>query len=253
MKSFKIFCLLLFLTSVSLWGNDLQLLRRADSLASYLDTDFSAQYTIIQNKPGQNSTRTVAGIFRRDAIETYVIVIMEPIISRGQGYLKQGKTLWFFDPDSRRFNSTSSQDRFQNTNARNSDFTASTLAQDYRIVAGANELLGRLQCRVLTLQANTNDMTFPRMKIWISDDGLVRKTEDFSLSGQLLRTSLITDYWRLGNRFVPKQITLVDALRGATISGRFVNETTQVNIERPSFNRLADSIFSKTFLETVNR
>ena len=253
MKSIKLFCILLLFTSVSLWGNDLQLLRRADSLASYLDTDFSAQYTIIQNRPGQNSTRTVAGVFRRDAIETYVIVIMEPIISRGQGYLKQGKTLWFFDPDSRRFNSTSSQDRFQNTNARNSDFTASTLAQDYRIVSGANETLGRLQCRVLTLQANTNDMTFPRMKIWISDDGLVRKTEDYSLSGQLLRTSLVTDYWRLGNRYVPKQITLVDALRGASINGRFVNETTQVNIERPSFNRLADSTFSKTFLETMNR
>ena len=253
MKLIKLVCVCFLVSASSLWAiTDLELLRRADSLASYLDTDFSAEYTIIQDKPGQSQTKTVAGVFRRDAKETYVIVIMEPAISRGQGYLKQGKTLWFFDPTSRRFNSTSSQDRFQNTNARNSDFTRSTLAQDYRIVSGEDATLGRLNCRVLTLEGVTNDLTFPKMKIWISDDGLVRKTEDYSLSGQLLRTSAIADYWRIGNRFVPKQILFIEALRGATINGNFINEKTQITINKPSFNKLADSVFSKTFLETVN-
>jgi outer membrane lipoprotein-sorting protein len=218
-----------------------------------MDSDFSAEYTIIQEKPGQSRTKTVAGVFRRDSKETYVIVIMEPAISKGQGYLKQGKTLWFYDPDSRRFNSSSSQDRFQNTNARNSDFTRSTLAGDYRIRKGENAMLGRFNCRILYLDAITKDLTYPKMKIWISEDGLVRKTEDYSLSGQLLRTSAIADYWRIGNRYVPKQILFVDALRGATINGTFVNEKTQITIARPSFSKLSDSIFSKTFLETVNR
>jgi outer membrane lipoprotein-sorting protein len=237
-----------------LWGiTDQDLLRQADNLASYMDTDFSAEYTFIQEKPGQGRTKTVAGVFRRDARETYVIVIMEPTISKGQGYLKQGKTLWFYDPDSKRFNSSSSQDRFQNTNARNSDFTRSTLSQDYRVISGADAILGRLKCRVLNLNAVTNDMTYPKMQIWISEDGLVRKTEDYSLSGQLLRTSAIADYWRIGSRYVPKQILFVDALRGATINGTFVNERTQITIAKPSFKDLANSVFSKTFLETVNR
>ena len=244
----------MFFSAASLWAiTDQELLRKADSLASYMDTDFSAEYTIVQEKPGQSRTKTVAGVFRRDAKETYVIVIMEPGISKGQGYLKQGKTLWFYDPGSKRFNSTSSQDRFQNTNARNSDFTRSTLAQDYRISAGADAMLGRLNCRVLNLEAITNDMTYPKMKIWISEDGLVRKTEDYSLSSQLLRTSAIADYWRIGDRYVPKQILFVDALRGAHINGSFVNEKTQITIAKPSFNKVADSVFSKTFLESVSR
>jgi outer membrane lipoprotein-sorting protein len=238
----------------SLWSiSDFELLRKADSLASYLDTDFSAEYTIVQEKPGQSRTKTVAGVFRRDEEETYVIVIMEPAISKGQGYLKQGKTLWFYDPGSKRFNSTSSQERFQNTNARNSDFTRSTLSDDYRISSGSDAALGRLKCRVLNLEGITNDLTYPKMKIWISEDGLVRKTEDYSLSGQLLRTSAFTDYWRIGNRFIPKQILFIDALRGARINGRFENEKTQITIARPSFTKLADAVFSKNFLETVNR
>ncbi|MDR0640963.1 MAG: outer membrane lipoprotein-sorting protein [Treponema sp.] len=232
---------------------DLEILRRADTLASYMDTDFSAEYTIVQDKPGQSRSTTVAGVFRRDSIETYVIVIMQPAVSRGQGYLKQGKTLWFYDPESRRFNTTSSQERFQNTNARNSDFTRSTLAQDYRILQGESAVLGRFNCRLLTLEAITTGVTYPRMKIWISEDGLVRKTEDYSLSGQLLRTSAFPDYHRIGSRFVPKRVLFEETLKGAVIDGKFVNERTQITINKPSFAKVPDSTYSKTFLESVNR
>jgi outer membrane lipoprotein-sorting protein len=254
MRVFLFFCLALFAGILPLRAlTDPELLKKADSLASYLDTDFSAEYTIVQDKPGQGRSTTVAGVFRRDSIETYVIVILQPSISRGEGYLKQGKTLWIYDPESRRFNTSSSSDRFQNTSARNSDFTRSTLAEDYKITGGEDTVLGRFKCRLLSLEAVTTDVTYPRMKIWVSEDGLVRKTEDYSLSGQLLRSSAIPDYYQIGSRFVPRRILFVEALRGATINGKFVNEQTQININKPSFDKVADSTYSKTFLESVNK
>jgi len=253
-KTIGIFALLFFLLQTAYAISDQELLARVDSLVSYYDTDFSAEYTIVQDKPGQGLSTTVAGVFRRDSIETYVIVIMQPLISKGQGYLKQDNTLWFYDPESRRFNTTANTDRFQNTNARNSDFTRSTLAQDYKVIAGEDAVLGRFKCRLLTLEAVTTEVTYPKMKVWISEDGLLRKSEDYSLSGQLLRTSAIPDYYPpVAGRFVPRQILFVDALRGAVINGAFVNEKTQISISRPSFSKVADSVFSKTFLETVNR
>jgi outer membrane lipoprotein-sorting protein len=245
---------LFFLTGTVVWAiSDQELLAKVDSLVSYFDTDFSAEYTIVQDRPGQALSTTQAGVFRRDSSETYVIIIMQPLISKGQGYLKQGSTLWFYDPQSRRFNTTSSTDRFQNTNARNSDFTRSTLAQDYKVTAGEDVTLGRFKCRLLTLEAVTKDVTYPKMRAWISEDGLLRKTEDYSLSGQLLRTSAIPDYYQISGRYVPKQILFVDALQGARINGKFVNEKTQITISRPSFGKVADSVFSKTFLESVNQ
>jgi outer membrane lipoprotein-sorting protein len=245
--------LFLFCIIHGLWAiSDQEILAKVDSFVSYQDADFSAEYTIVQDKPGQQRTTTVAGVFRRDAKEQYVIVIMQPSISKGQGYLKEGKTLWFYDPQSRKFNTTSSVDRFQNTNARNSDFTRSTLALDYKVVAGENVELGRFKCRLLTLEALTSDITYPKMKVWISEDNLLRKTEDYSLSGQLLRTSAIPDYYNINGRFVPKQILFVDTLKGALINGTFVNEKTQITITKPSFGKIADSVFSKTFLESVN-
>jgi hypothetical protein len=106
---------------------------------------------------------------------------------------------------------------------------------------------------LLSLKAVTNEVTYPVMKVWISEDGLLRKSEDYSLSGQLLRTSAIPDYYQIGGRFIPKQILFVDALRGAVINGKFVNERTQITIDKPSLKKVADSTFSKTFLETVNQ
>jgi outer membrane lipoprotein-sorting protein len=248
------FVCLTFIVPGKLWPvSDLELLKNADALASYYDTDFSAEFTIIQEKPGQARSTTVAGVFRRDSRETYVIVVLQPAVSRGQGYLKQGKTLWFYDPESRRFNSTGSSERFQNTNARNSDFTRSTLAEDYRIISGEDVSLGRFNCRLLTLEAVSTEVTYPRMKVWISEDGLVRKTEDYSLSGQLLRTSAFPDYYRIGSRYVPRRVLFVEELRGAVINGKFVNEKTQITINKPSFEKVADSVYSKTFLESVNK
>jgi len=252
-KHFLLLIVFCFVSAGLLADANQDLLAKVDSLASYLNADFSAEYTIVQDKPGQARSTTVAGIFRRDSKEQYVIIIMEPLISKGQGYLKEGKTLWFYDPQSRKFNTTSSADRFQNTNARNSDFTRSTLAQDYKVTAAEDAVLGRFKCRVLSLEAVTTEVTYPKMKVWISEDNLLRKSEDYSLSGQLLRTSAIPDYYNIGGRFVPKQILFVDALRGTAINGNFVNEKTQITINKPSFAKVADSVFSKTFLETVNR
>jgi len=237
----------------TLYASDQDLLVKVDSLVSYMDTDFQAEYVIVQDKPGNQRSTTVAGIFRRDSKEQYVIVIMEPAISRGQGYLREKNTLWFYDPESRKFNSTSATSRFQNTNARNSDFTRSTLAQDYKVISGEDVQLGRFKCRLLTLEAVTNEVTYPKMKVWISEDNLLRKSEDFSLSGQLLRTTVIPDYYYIGRRYVPKQILFIDELLGSNVNGVFVNERTQIIINKPSFNKIADSVFSQVFLENINR
>jgi hypothetical protein len=52
---------------------------------------------------------------------------------------------------------------------------------------------------------------------------------------------------------VPKQLLVEEALKGALIDGRFVRERTLITINKPSFARVADSTYSKTFLESVNR
>ncbi len=228
-----------------------QMLRKADALVTFNDSDFSAVYTFVQDSPGQGTSTKQAMVFRRDHQNTYLIILVKPEDDKGKGYLKSGNNLWFYDPVARRFTFTSAKDRFQNMNARNSDFTRSNLAGDYKVTASVRQKLGKFDCWVLDLQSRTDDIGFPRMKIWISDDGLVRKTEDYSYSGQHLRTTAFPVYQQVGDRYVPQTVVILDELRGAKVNGVFVKERTTYTIERPSLQALPDSTFTKAWLENL--
>lgn len=234
-------------------GTDfVQMLKKADALVTFPDSDFSALYTFEQETPGQGKSTKQAMVFRRDKDNTYLIVVTKPEEDKGKGYLKSGDNLWFYDPVSRRFTFTSAKDRFQNMNARNSDFTRSNLAGDYTVAGSARQKLGRFDCWMMDLQAVSDSITFPKMKIWISDDGLVRKTEDYSYSGQHVRTVAFPQYQQAGDRYIPHVVVIVDELRGATINGTFVKERTTYTISRPSLQRLPDATFTKTWLEKLS-
>ena len=234
-------------------GDPKELLRSVDQLVSFQDSDFSAEYLIVQNKAGEGVDSTQAVIFRRDGANKYLILILAPVVDRGKGYLKIDDSLWLYDPVSRKFTFTSSKERFRNSNARNSDFTRSSFARDYDIGRVGREKLGKFDCTVLDLKANNAEVTFPITKLWISNDSLVRKSEDYSLSGQLLRTILIPTYQGIGGRFVPVTIIIADQLKGRKIDGKFVGDRTQITITKPSLEKLPDNLFTKTYLEKVGK
>ncbi|GAB1455643.1 hypothetical protein MASR2M48_09500 [Spirochaetota bacterium] len=114
--------------------NSAVILADIDSKISYA-SDFSAQYTITQDKPAQGITITKAIMFRRDRDDKYLILIDEPAQDKGKGYLKIAGNMWLYDPVARRFTITSTRDKFQDTNASVSDFTQSSLSKEYRIVS----------------------------------------------------------------------------------------------------------------------
>jgi outer membrane lipoprotein-sorting protein len=248
----NVLLVLLVLCAPRGFAQNSSVLERIDEQVSFEDSDFSAQYAITQRRPGQGSSTTTAAVFRRDARDTFTIIILEPSEDRGKGYLKIGNSLWLYDPVSRRFTVTSARDRFENSNARNSDFTSSTLATDYTITGSYAEQLGSYATTVYELEARHDDVTFPLMKIWVDENELVRKYEDYSLSGQHLRTTAIPTYQRLGDRFVPVNVVIVDELRGATVDGQFQPERTVITVTRPSLRDIPDMVFTQAYLERVS-
>lgn len=228
------------------------LLKKVDSLDTFDNSDFSALYTIVQYKPGQGTSTTKAVIFRRDAKNEYLIMILSPPSDKGKGYLKIGNNLWLYDPVSRTFTFTSAKARFRNSNARNSDFTHSSFATNYNVTGQSTQQLGPYHCRVLDLKANNDGVTFPITKLWISSGALVRKAKDYSLSGQLLRTMLIPTYQKVGTRMIPRKIIMVDGLKGRKVNGKFEGNRTEITITRPSLARLPANLFTKDYVEKIS-
>lgn len=226
-----------------------RILERVDALVTYPEDDFSAEYTVTEVRPGESTSRTKFVLFRRDRADSYTILIQEPAQDRGKGYLRIDENLWLYDPAARRFTVVSASDRFENTGARNSDFNQSTLAEDYRIVDHTTEQLGAYRTDVYEMEATHDDVTFPFMRIWIDENDLVRKFEDYSLSRRHMRTTAVPNYRRLGGRYVPVRMVIQDELRGREVDGEFRNQRTMIEVEKPSLQDVPNMVFTRTFLE----
>ncbi len=223
-----------------------EILRSIDRSSSFDDTDFSATFTLASEKPDEETSVFKAQMFRRDGEDKFVMIFLEPDVQRGQGYLQVDDNLWFYDPESRKFSHSSRRENLQDSEARNDDIIASSLAEDYDVEAATEGRLGRYDVHILELAARHNEVSFPHLKMWIrQDNDLVLKVQNFSLSGRLVRSDYFPRYVRVGGRFLASQMLFVDELKEG--------ERTQVTMANPSLARVPDSVFSKSYLERVNR
>ena len=223
----------------------------------FAETDYGAAYSVTQEKPGEGRTVTEAVMYRRDSAGKYVILVTNPPKERGKGYLQEDNVIWAYDPADGRFTFTSARDKFQNTNATNADFGPQYYYRDYSITSFEDARLGSLDCVLFVLKAKSEKVDYPEMRIWVTKaDGLVRKKEDYSLSGGKLRTIAVPSYQFLKTDartyFVPVKMLIVDELRGKTIGGKFQNERTEIAISNVSFNKQSSATYTKAYLEMMS-
>ncbi len=208
--------------------------------------DVTATATLEQRDPQDGDETSTVRMFRRDADDTFLMLFERPATQLGQGYLNIADGLWFYDPESRQFTYTSLEESFGSTDARNSDFETSNLAEDYDVVASESGTLGNFDVWILDLEATNNEVAYPYRKIWVSKDpNLVLKSEDYSLSKRLLRTAYYPSYAKTGERYLADKQLYVDALTGG--------KQTQVTLTDISTAEIPDNVFTKAYVERVNR
>lgn len=250
-------CALMLTTVLAAQNAAADLLKKAEDNTAFFGTDFSAVYAVVQKKPGEGLSATDARMYRRDSENKWTILITGPAKDRGKGYLQYDSNIWFFDPADRRFTFSSARDRFQNTNASNSDFMPQHYARDYSIVSAEDVKLGRRICTLFTLKARVDGVDYPQLKLWVSKpDGLVRQKEDYSLSGKKMRTTLIPSYQLIrssdGEHHIPVNMIIMDNLRGQKLNGKIEYERTMISISNVVFEKVDDSVYTKPYLEMMS-
>jgi outer membrane lipoprotein-sorting protein len=222
------------------------ILARVDAMNSFEDTDFSCTYTVVSEKPGEEAGVFKLRLFRRDREDKFLILFLEPETQKGQGYLQIEDNLWFYDPESRKFSHSSFKENLQDSEAKNSDFRRSSLVEDYAVSSYEQGTLGKYDVWILDLKATNDEVSYPRMRVWLTRDrNLVLKVESYSLSDRLMRSAYYPNYVEVQGRYVPSRVLMVDELKEG--------EKTQVTIKDASVAALPDSVFTKSYLERVNR
>ena len=216
-----------------------------DTSRNFSGTDFSAVMTMISEDTETGIEKKKVQQFRRDDQEMFLMLFIEPAAEKGQGYLNIGNNLWFYDPQSRKFNHTSMKESFGGTDAKNSDFGASSLGDDYKVNTVVDGKLGKYDVYIMDLKGTNSEVTYPEVKIWVTrSSNLILKSEDYSATGRLMRTSLFPSYAKVADKYLATKMIFVDEL----IEGK----KTQITITDISTKVLPDSIFTKAYVERVN-
>ncbi len=264
MKRVLVILSIFLLTSTSLFAElDFDvLLERIDNMQTFDGMDISLEWNIVATKPDEEKSVTKIKIFRRDSEDKFLYLILEPTVDKGQGFLMSGDNAWTYDPSSGKFAMFSLKENIGDSDANNNDVRASSMAEDYSISETSEGKLGKIDCHIVTLVANNNEVATPKLKLWIN-----KKTElpmmqrDYSLSDRLVRTMVITKWTKLGDKFVAAKTVMKDELKKG--------EKTQITIathneDDPNGNfkkgdyiisnaKLDDSTFTQSYLQRINK
>ncbi len=219
------------------------MLREIDSLGDFGGQDFTATYTIVSEKPGQKPETVQVRVYRRDERDQFVFLFLKPERQKGQGYLKVDDNVWFYDPESGEFAKSTIKESVQDSEARNSDLSRMSYADDYDIEKSSEGKLGAYDVWILELVSKDSEVSWQRVRLYVrKDKPLVLKEEDFSVSGRLMRTvSFPPSYISAGGKQIPSRILIVDEIN--------TGEKSQLTLSDVAVGKLADDTFTEAFLK----
>ncbi|TFG58383.1 MAG: outer membrane lipoprotein-sorting protein [Spirochaetales bacterium] len=248
MKKFltAVFCLSALSVYLPAAEPDFQaMLKEIDDLGNFEGKDFSCIYTIVAEKPGEDVDVTQARMFRRDTTDQFVLLIMKPDAKRGQGYLQADENVWFYDPESRKFEKSTIRENIQESDAQNSDIKTNTLSVDYTVVQSREGKLGDFSVYILDLAAKHQDVSYDKIKVWIrKDKTIILKEEDYSVNNRLMRTLLFPNYITVDGKYTPSKVLIIDELN--------TGEKTQLTMKDASVSPIPDYVFTKSYIEKVS-
>ena len=170
-----------------------QLLEDADRARGGLGAGITWNVTVETTEEGSTTSRSLIVKARgNDAL----VETLAPARHKGEIMLFNDRTIWFVKPGLRRPVSISARQRFVGE-AANGDIATTNYARDYEGVIRGEDTVDGEATYVLELKARARNVTYDRIRYWISKKRhLGLKAEFLTVGGDLFKTATF-DY---GNR-----------------------------------------------------
>lgn len=210
------------------------------------DVDYSCTITLISEKPGTPKEQSQFKIFERIAEEQFSMIQILPEADKGNGYLREGDNLWYYDPIGRKFSHTSLKENIGDSETKVSDMTSDYSWRDnYEVTDVKDGKLGAYDVWIISINAISSEPAYAKSVLYVRKDvAIILKQEDLSTSDRLMRTILMPKYTKVKDVYVATQMIIRDELNPG--------EQTQQIISDISLADLPDRIFTKAYLEQIN-
>jgi outer membrane lipoprotein-sorting protein len=161
---------------------------------------------------------------------------------RGTKYLKIDKELWIYFPSEQdvvKISGHMLKEGMMGSDVSYEDALESdALHKKYAATLDGEEQFEGHGCYVLTLNATVKDAPYYKRKMWVDKELFIQRQEEmYAKSGTLLKVSHVLDVKKIGSRYFPTKVEMINKLRKDT---KTVFEMNDVSFDV----KLDPSIFS---------
>jgi len=193
----------------------------AETIIQKIDDNMSSKNRIFESDMviyGKRRDRTVTSKSYSEGDDKSMTEYLAPAREEGTKMLKIEDQLWIYSPSSDRTILISGHMLKQSV--MGSDLSYEDMMEDrllteiYDAKVISSELYEERMCWVLELNAIVDDASYDKRKMWVDQERFVPLKEDlFAKSGQLLKTTTLSDVQKIGNRWFPMRINYKDMLK----------------------------------------
>ena len=241
-KTFMItfFSLFVFINpKLSLAADDdaVTLLKRSDEARGGLEEGLEWKVTIKATENGETSERE----FMVKAKDTdSVAEATSPQRNKGEVFLFNDRTMWFFKPNLKKPVSISARQRLSGQ-AANGDIATTNYARDYTPTIEKSEEINKETFKVLMLKSKEKNTTYDQIRYWVSTKtGRALKAEFLTLQGKVFK-SAIFDY---GNQITYKGKPLPFVSRMLIVDALNKSNKSLLLYDKPQVGHFSPSIFN---------
>lgn len=222
----------------------------AEEILEKVDLNMSAENRVMTSKMtihGRRNSRTVESKGYSVGIDKSFTEYLSPDREKGTKMLKLDNKLWIYSPDTDRTIQLSGHMLRQSV--MGSDLSYEDMMEDrtlldiYDVTLLGEETLGDRKTYILDLDAKVDDVSYVKQKMWVDQERFVPlKEEYYAKSGQLLKSTELSDVVKIQGRWFPRKILFKDMLKNG--------KGTEFEIVEIKFNEnIPDYIFSKAVLK----
>ncbi len=187
MKNAALVLLLFFASATAARADEAyDLLKASDRARGGFEDGLTWEVRLRSWEGGRESDRTFSVKARGvDAI----VEALQPAKFKGETYLFNDRTMWFFKPSLRKPIAISARQKLTGQ-AANGDIASTNYARDYDAVVEKADVVGGQKTKVLLLKAKSEQVTYDKIRYWVSEKTKQAvKAEFMSLQGKPFKTA----------------------------------------------------------------
>ena len=190
---------------------------------------------------GRKQKRTLSVKSREhNALVQYI----SPAKMKGTRILRLGRNMWIAKPGLKKPFAISPRQKLVGQ-ASNGDITSTDYAGDYDVMSVSEVVLDSERCYLMDLKAAHKEVTYDKIRYWVSMDKLRAVRADFfTVSGRMLKTATFS----YDNTIIVQGQTISFLSRTVITDAIIKNNVTTLNYSKIKFRKHADSVFNINLL-----